>query len=178
MSQGIPATLLAVTSNRKRYAGLLLLAVAFVSETAFRFFDAKAGDPLDYWNAHYFLYSAGPHISGLLTATGFFFLLHEKLRFWAVLPGAYKLAKIIWLAFVSTNAQLHQFVPFAFLLIGLSASLLWFMSFDYLMGLHFHKFNGSIARLMGIINSPGIDDSSKVIHMKTELENLKSIQKL
>lgn len=175
-SRAILVTLLAGTANRKRYAGLLLLAIAVLSEVAFRFFDASAGDPQAYWNAHYFLYSAGPHISGLLTATGFFLLVHEKLRNWAILPAAYKLSKIIWLSFVSSNEQLHQFIPWGFLVMGLGASILWFMSFDFLLSLHFHKREGIIARLVGIVNAPGISDEEALRIAREQAKQLKQVE--
>lgn len=175
VSLAIPATLLAVTTLKKRYAGLLLLALAFASECAFRICDPHAGNPQDYWNTYYFLYAAGPHISGLLTATGFFFLVHEKIRNWAILPGSYKLAKIIWLAFVSSNEQLHQFVPWGFLVMGLSASILWFMGFDYLMGLHFHKFRGAVARIVGALNAPGIPDAERLRIARDQANQLQQL---
>jgi hypothetical protein len=172
VSQATLAILLAATGSRKRFAGLLLLALAFVSESAFRLFDAHGGNPEDYWNTYYFLYAVGPHISGLLTATGFFFLVHEKIRNWAILPASYKLAKILWLAYVSSNEQLHQFVPWGFLVMGLTASILWFMSFDYFMSLHFHKREGIIARIIGILNTPGVSDQDKVRIAQQESKQL------
>lgn len=167
------ATLLAGVTNNWRYVGLLSLVLAPLSEVAFRFFDPKAGNPTDYWNAHYYLFSAGPHISGLLVATGFYFLLHEKVRNWALLPAAYRFANILWLAYVSSNEEFHQFVPLAFIGLGLCSAVLWFMSFDFLMSLHFHKREGIIARLVGIINAPGISDHDKVEVAKNEASNLK-----
>lgn len=175
MKPGILATLLAVVATPKRWTGLLLLCLAPVSEVAFRLFDRSAGDPSDYWNAFYFMQSAGPHLSGLLTATAFFLLLHDRLRTWAILPGAYKLAKIIWLTQVTTNEQYHQFVPWGFLLMGLTASIVWFMTFDFLLNLHFHKREGIIARIIGILEAPGISAEEKERIARDQIRQLKNI---
>ncbi len=171
----IPATLLAAVATPKRWAGLLLLVLAPISEVAFRLFDRRAGDPSEYWNAFYFMQSAGPHISGLLVATAFFLLLHDKMRTLAILPGAYKLSKILWLSQVSTNEQYHQFVPWGFLLIGLSTSIIWFVTVDYLMSLHFHKREGIIARIIGVMDAPGISPADKERIARSEIKHLREL---
>lgn len=171
----IPATLLAAVATPKRWTGLLLLVLAPISEVVFRLFDRSAGDPSDYWNAFYFMQSAGPHLSGLLVATAFFLLLHDKMRSWSILPGAYKLSKILWLTQVSNNEQYHQFVPWGFLLLGLTASIVWFMSVDYLMSLHFHKREGIIARIIGIMDAPGISAQEKERIARAEIKHLREL---
>ncbi len=171
----IPATLLAAIATPKRWSGLLLLVLAPIAEVCYRLFDRSAGDPSDYWNAFYFMQSVGPHLSGLLVASAFFLLLHDRMRSWAILPGAYKLAKIVWLTQVTTNEQYHQFVPWSFLLIGLCASVLWFMSIDYLLSLHFHKREGIIARILGIISAPGIPDDERIRIARDQAKQLEAI---
>lgn len=172
----ILATPLAAVATPKRWAALMLLAMAPISEVFFRLFDRSAGDPSDYWNAFYFFQSAGPHLSGLLVATAFFLLLNDKMKDWAILPGTYKLAKIIWLTQVSTNQQYHQFVPWGFLLIGLTTALVWFMTIEYLLSLHFHKREGIIARIIGIMTAPGISAEDKERIAKDQIRQLNQVE--
>lgn len=174
--RGTVATLLARAANNRNYAGLVAVALAPFAESLFRLFDSKAGGEADYWNAYFFLHATGPHFSTILIVTGFFILMPtvNRLRFAAILPVSYKMAKIIWLASITSNAGYHAFVPWSFLLMGFSTAILWFMLFDWLMSLHFHKREGTIARIIGIINCPGVSAEEKVGIAKLEIENLNS----
>lgn len=96
-----------------------------------------------------------------------------KLRYAVIVPMAYKFARILWLASIADDVAYHQATPWYFLLIGVAAVLLWVMLFDHLLSLHFHGFLGSLARLKGILNAPGIDDSLRVEVARKEIENLK-----
>src|SRR6267154_2758077 len=109
VKRGTVATLLARVTNSRNYAGLMAVALAPISESLFRFFDSESGAKTDYWNAYLFLHAIGPHLSCILIVTGFFILMpsQNKLRFIAILPVTYKIAKITWLASVNDNIGYH-----------------------------------------------------------------------
>lgn len=178
VSQGTLATLLASKTLLRYYFAVLLIAgLAPFSEIVYRFFSEGEGGPLQYWNTYYFLYAIGPHLSSLLCLCGCFLLFNRNnsLRYVVAIPMAYKVAKIIWLASVDSNEAFHAFVPLMFLLAGLAFVIVWLKVFDFLMSLHFHKRDGIIARIIGIINSPGIDDATARHIAQNEIKNYKSI---
>lgn len=158
------SALLRATSNYRTYGALLLIAGAQLSEVAYVLFDQSVGQPLAYWNAYYYLQAIGPHLSALLTVTGFYLLIPQfsKLKFFALIPVAYKLGKIIWLACIDNNVDFHRFVPIGFLLYGFTAALIWLFVFEWLMSLHYHKREGSIARMVGVLVAPNIDDKTRL----------------
>jgi hypothetical protein len=129
-----------------------------------------------YGNAYYFFYSVSPHISLLVCLTGVFLLFPEfsKRKFFLVIPGAYHFAKMIWLAQVDNNTDFHRMVPWSVALLGVASAVAWYCAWDYIMGLHFHKREGTIARIIGIMSSPGITPSEKERLAKAEIATLKN----
>lgn len=154
------------------------MAVAHVAEVSYHLFDPKAGELSDYWNAYYYLYAIGPHLSGLLTITGVYLLIPStrKVKLFVIVPITYKLAKIIWLSCVTSNPELHRFVPWSFVVLGFTAGLVWILVFEWLMNLHYHKREGAIARIVGIMTAPGIDPVDKERIAQREIEYLRSLK--
>lgn len=147
------ATLSAASSNWPKYLGYALVAFAVLTEFVCRFFDPQGGDPLAYWNAYHFLFAIRSEISTILICTGGMMLMQRNMKEkWVfMVPAAYKFGRLIWLAFASTNKEYHQLMHWSFLLIGLSASVVWFVMFDYLMELHYHKRTRPIATTEGLL---------------------------
>lgn len=156
VSQATHAILLA--RNNRIYAGVLILIVSPVFEIIYKLF-RESINVNSYWDSYYFLYAVGPHLTAIATLTGVFFLFSpsNRLRYALIIPSAYKFGKIIWLASISTNADFHRIVPGSFVLIGVSVALVWFLVFDWLMSLHFHKKEGTVARIIGILTAPNIN---------------------
>lgn len=176
----IHAILLAATTTltgRRTFIGVLLICAGPLVEVSYRLFDPNAGNVSDYWNTYHFLFAIRSDLSTIFYATGFYLLLPEfsKVKYFAIVPVAYKLARIIWMVFVSSNAQYHAFLPIHFLLYGGSASLVWFFVFEYLINLHFHKREGIRARVFGIMNTPGIDNDTKVAIAQREITNYNAL---
>jgi hypothetical protein len=166
------------SSNYRIYGGLLLIAVAHVSEVAYVWFDSGEGEPTDYWNTYYYLYAIGPHLSTLLTVTGFYLLFPQfsRIKIFSIIPATYKLAKILWLSCITSNPELHRFVPFSFIVLGFGAAFAWLLTFEWLMNLHYHKREGTIARILGIISAPNIDAEQKVSIANQQIEILKQLK--
>lgn len=163
-------------SNVRAYLGIILLTVSPCAEIAYKLFDVHAGH--GYWNTYFFLYEIGPHFNVIIIATGLFFLFRtsNKLRFAVIIPVAYQFSKILWLCTVSSNEDFHRVVPWSFLIIGISVSILWFMLFDYLMTLHFHKRMGAVSRILGILEEKvKLDDHTRVVIAQNELKKLKEL---
>jgi hypothetical protein len=110
--------------------------------------------------------------------TGFYLLLPEfsRLKFIAIIPASYKFGHICWMPFVTTNAEYHQFTPFAFLMLGAACALWWFVIADYVMHLCFHKRSGALARAEGILKAPGIPDNQRVSLALKELDTYNSLK--
>lgn len=123
----IHATLTAVlkaTSNKRIYLGLVLICSAWFAEEAFRLADQKAVGWSEYWNAYYFLHAIGHHAALIMVCTGVYFLFPEKSKekIYALIPVPFKFAKIIWLAFTSTNEGFHSFWYIGLILFGVAAT--------------------------------------------------------
>jgi len=174
----IHAILLAATSNRRTFLGLAFIASGPLIEVAYRLFNESGGDPLSYWNAYHFLFAVRSDMSTILYATGFYLLMSEfsRVKLIAIVPTAYKLARIIWMLFVTNNTQYHAFVPVQFLLYGFSIGLAWLFMFEWMMSLTFHKIAGCWNRIEGILSAPGIDNDTRVAIAQKELETLKSLK--
>jgi hypothetical protein len=157
-------------SNYNTYVGILMISVAPCAEIVYKLFDSHEGT--GYWNTYYFLYEIGPHVSILLILFGIFLLFSKwnKMRFALIIPASYKFSKIIWLASVTNNDDFHRVVPGSFLIIGLSVSIVWFKTFDWLMKLHFHKKEGTIDRMVGSLNTPGIDEHQAYLIARGEAQ--------
>lgn len=168
------------TSNYRLYVGVWLIAVVGpLSSVSYQLFDRTVFEATEYYgNAYYYLFAISPHISLLISLTGLFYLFPQfsKRKFFLAIPATYHLSKIIWLSMVDNNADFHRMLPLSIVLLGLTASLVWFFTADYLMGLQFHKQDGIMARIEGILNSPGIDDHTKVEIARGQVADLKSLK--
>lgn len=173
----IRATLLASSSNWPKYLGYALVAFAVLTEFICRFFDPQGGDPLAYWNTYHYLFAIRSEISTILICTGAMLLMprNMKEKWVLVVPCAYKFGRILWLAFVTTNEQYHQMTPFAFLLIGVAASCGWFVLFDYLMDLHFHKRQRKLDAAQGLLEAKNLDKDFQIQHALTEIIGYKNM---
>lgn len=177
MNRGVAAIQLAALSNSRTYTGLLLIACGPLVEVAYLAFDMSGGDPLSYWNTYYFMFAIRSDMSTILYATGFFLLMPEfsRVKLAAIIPIAYKAAKIIFMAFVTNDAQYHQHVTASFLLYGVAAGLVWLFAFDWLMTLHFHKFWGCLQRAEKVLEMEGAFDHATARRVaRKELQTAKS----
>lgn len=168
------------TSNYRLYVGVWLIAVVSpLASVSYQLFDRTVFEATEYYgNAYYYLFAIGPHISLLISLTGLFYLFPQfsKRKFFLAIPATYHLSKIIWLSMVDNNADFHRMLPLSIVLLGLTASLVWFCTADYLMGLQFHKQDGIMARIEGVLNSPGIDDHTKVEIARGQVNDLKALK--
>lgn len=173
----ILATLLAARSNWPKYLGYSVIAGACLAEFICRAFDPAGGDPSAYWNAYYFFHAIRGEISTILILTGALFLMprNMKEKWVLIVPGAYKFGRILWLAFVTSNEQYHQLTPFAFLMIGVAASITWFLLFDYLMALHFHVRQRKLDAAHGLLQAENLDKDFRIQRALMEIVNYKKL---
>jgi hypothetical protein len=165
-------------NNRRLYVGLwLLLVAAPLCSVAENLFDRNVAcvDGWYYCNTFYFVFAISRHASLLLTLTGVFFLFSDKSlrKFFLIVPSTYHAAKLCWLIlWVESNEQFHRILPLSFVLLGLLAAMAWYFAFDALLSLHFHKREGTIARIIGIMNAPGISAEVKERMAKDQIKQL------
>lgn len=136
-----------------------------LASVSYHLFDRTSYNETDFYgNAFYYFYSVCPYISLLLCLTGVFLLFPEfsKRKFFLLIPSTYYFSKIIWLSMVDNNADFHRIVPWSVVGLALVAALVWYFTWEWLMTLHFHKKTGHLARVEGILNTPGLEDSYRV----------------
>jgi hypothetical protein len=155
-------------TNRATYVGILIVSLAPVTENMFMLFNEHAGTKEDYWNAYYYLHAIGPHIHLILLVTGLVMLPKHVVKYAAIIPITYKFASIIWLASIDSNEQFHKAAPFAFIAAGLTVTIVWVTCFNWLMSLHFHKKQGTMSRIVGILTTPNIEEHKSYTIAKSE----------
>lgn len=166
-------------TSYKALIALILIAMGPLAEHAYVVFDATAGDPsLSYWNAYYFFNAIGDDIESLLYVSGFYLMLPEfsKWKFALLIPAGYKFAHICYMPFVTSNEQFHRFGGVGFLFLGVALALWYFIFFEWLMHLHFHKREGIWRRIEGILKAPGIADEQRVAIARKEIEVYNSLK--
>lgn len=177
VKRGIVATLLAARTNWPKYLGYSLIAGAVLAEFTCRAFDPAGGDPLAYWNAYHYLFAIRSDISTILILTGALFLMprNMKEKWVMIVPGTYKFGRIIWMAMVTSNEQYHALMHWSFLLIGLATSIVWFMLFDYLMALHFHKRQRKLDAAHALLSMEVLDKDFRIQHALSEIVAYKKL---
>lgn len=152
------------TNYRIFLGGLMLLVVAPLSGVAYQLFDINADYPGWYYGNYYYLFLVlCPQISMGIMLTGIFFLFPLSKRTWFIsMPLAYPVSRILWIISAESNDQFNQITPGYFLLIGLVFSIIWLLSFNFLVNRKYHKFDGICARLEGVLKSPGLDSQTKI----------------
>lgn len=173
-------------SNRRIYLGLILmLVVAPLFGVGYQLFDLRSGiDRIGqpgawyYINNFYLFFELCPHIALVTILTGIFFLFPENSRraYFLIIPAGYHLAKILWLLTVDSNEDFYRIVPSSFLVIGSLFAFVHFLTFNWLMSLHFHKREGVIARILGILDTPGLKDRDVLRIARAEKQSLKTIE--
>lgn len=163
VASGLAASFKASANNRTYLALLLMLVAAPLSGVAYQLFDSTAVvEGWYYKNYFYLLFVLSPHLHMVIALVGVFLLFNNDRGYFVAIPAGYHVAQIMWLITVEKNADLHSVVPGAFLLVAMLATVVGLFTFNYLMGLHYHKVLGPICSALGIANAPGVDDSTKV----------------
>lgn len=160
VSRVIRAILLAVPSNGRQYAVVLLVVGAPLVMSVFLMFDPAGGDPSAYWNTYFFLFAIKGELFALSILSAFWlkFKQEERTRYSLFIPSTYVMGRILWLAFVTDNPGYHAIMHWSFLFLGLGTAVLWFLLFDYLMHLHYHRKAGHLCRAEGLLKEKSIDD--------------------
>jgi hypothetical protein len=182
--------------NNRLYAGLfLLLVVAPFTSCIYTFFDSSVGFPISpdilravregnppegfwyYVNWYYFFISICPHLFTVTSLVGIFLLfpVRHVPSYGIAAPLGYEVSKIIWLSTVESNAEFNQLVPLSILLSGVLLTVIVMLSARFWMDRKFHKYDGIMARIIGLIDAPGIDPDTRKKHMKTVFSELKNI---
>lgn len=175
----LAATPAALRSNNVQFAGLVLIALGPLAEIAYRFLEPTPVQSGSYWSPYWYLFAIGQDMSTILYASGFYLLIpmSSKLKYIAVVPIAYKLAKIIYiLGWVDDDTAFHGHIPAAFFLYGLATAIVWLAVFEYLITLHFHKRTGHIARVEGILSATNIDSEKQVAIALNEIKAFKALK--
>lgn len=171
----IPA---ALKSDRRRFVGILLIAVVPLIEVAYRFMDQTPIASGSYWSPYWYVFEIGRDVSMISLATAFFLLMPErdKVRFMTLVPIAYKMAKVLYILFlVNSDEAYHNFIPQSFLLVGLVVGAIWLFIAEYLINLHYHKRTRPVTTLLGAVKCRAISDAKYRELSEKELETLKSL---
>lgn len=166
-------------TNRSTYYGLIILALVPFVLHAYLPFDGRAGDTTAYWNTYYFLFAVRYDVALLLCVTAAYLILpqqYHKVSILFVIFAAPYLVRIVWLPFVTSNKEFHQFAPFHMVLCGIAVTSGWFTMFDWLMNLHFHKRSRPVATMEGAAKCPDISEAQLRAIVIEETQNLKALQ--
>lgn len=168
----------ALKSNQRTFIGLLLIAVAPIVEVAYSFFTRTPVPHGSYWTTYWFLFAIRSDMSTILYATGFFLLMPEfsKAKLIAIVPVAYKTAKIIFMAFVTNDAQFHSHITFSFILYGIAIGSMWLFIAEYLVNLHFHKRSRPIATAQAVLRSDHLDNETKIRLVLNEINTYQALK--
>jgi hypothetical protein len=171
VSRGTRATLLAskdklqaltsAYSNISIYIGVVLICIAPFVENLYLYFEERGTDLYywnnNYWNTFYYLHAIGPDLYAIVLVSGFLIIPKRIIVYASIIPITYKLAHILWLATIDNNADFHKAAPAACLIVCLSIAIVWITCFKWLASLHFHKKEGTVARIIGILTAPNIN---------------------
>lgn len=199
---GVTASLRATSNNRVYFALFLLLIAAPLSDVAYQglahihplfakwwptiswyegqhWFDDH-GNRIHGWyyeNFYWLFYQLGPHLQDLVLLTAAFFLMREKddTRWLLAIATGWPVSKILWAIQITSNAEIHQFVPMSFLVVGVLVGFFWIFCFDYLMTLHYHKREGHRIRAKSILASEAFTDAQARVKARNELEMLEAL---
>lgn len=182
--QALHAGLAAVSTTRRIYLGLALILVAApLSGAAYQLFDITVIDHSWYYRTYFdFFLILGPYLTICLCLIGTSLLFpQDSVRAYFLLPPlALYVSKILWLCVAESNNDFNAFwqaIPYYFFLTGAIIAFTLIFTFNFLMTLHFHKREGTIARILGILDCPGIEDSERLRIARAEKQNLKSLTK-
>lgn len=163
------------TNHRLYFAVIFMLVMAPLTNVGYQFFDESVRVEGQYYvNAYYLLYVLSPWISLLMFSTGLFLLFPAncKRSYFLVIPITSAIVKILWLSQIQNNEEFHQIVPMYFILPASLIAFVWIFCVDWLMARKYHKLDGIIARIEGLIN---IKADHEVIESQVkELKNFQS----
>lgn len=181
-SQALLASLAAVSSelkanNRLLTALFLMLAVAPMSGTLYRFFDNTV--VVDGWFfVNYFNLFVGlrGNLLAFFTILGIFFLFPARYKASYLLsaPLGFIIADAVKRVTANSNAEYNAIVPFpyAILMVGLVLGLL--LSLDYFLYKHHHIRRKYWAHIVGIIRTPGIPAEQKMKLLEGEIKSVEN----
>lgn len=180
---GLVAINLTLSSNKRIFLGvILLLVVAPLSGVLYQLFDDSVEDEKwFYLNYYQLFFQLGPYFCICLCLLGAtLFLPQDSVRAYFFLPPlGFYIAKILWLCMVRSNEEFAQFltiVPYYFLFTSFLVGWVLIFTFNWLTSLHFHKIEGTKARIIGIIDAPGITAEDKVRIAQDEIQKLRAFQ--
>jgi hypothetical protein len=180
VSAGLRAATKATTNTRLYTGVFLMLVVAPASGLAYNLFDYRVEIEgwyhANYWNL---LFVIGPHIASLFMVTGVFLLFPQlsKRAYFLAAPAGYHIGKIIWIVLADSNEAYYRLVPVTVYAMAICMAILWLLTFDWLMGLHYHKSEGNRARMEGVIMAPGIPAEQKIELLQKLVEERRQLNR-
>lgn len=178
------AGLHAVDTNRRIYLGLfLILVVAPLSGATYQLFDITAVDRSWYFRTYFdFFLVLCPNICLCFSFVGASLLFPQDSHkaYFLLPPLTLYVTKILWLCIVvKSNDEFNgfwQIIPYYFFITGGIVAFTLIYTFNFLMTLHFHKREGHIARIIGIIQAPGIAPAKQVEIARKEIARLQEFK--
>jgi hypothetical protein len=164
-----------LASNRRHLFGGGLLVVGCASGMLYHFFEPLTINKDWYFlNWYYFLYTIREELTLAFWAVGTFLLLPSKYKL-AFIPCtlalAYSIAYIIhYYFFVDSLESFHADIYMTMWVAAVSLALGFIISIDYLCYRKYHLKDGNAARIIGIAQTPGISNDSKIAIMNTLID--------
>ncbi len=152
--------------NKRFRVGVLVGLVAFPAWKSHLFFDINTR--IDYWyytNYVFYFNSIRFFLAGIFLTIGGFLVAPQKWAFrWFALPILLLcVTEIYERSYYDDYMDFQQAMPtWQVAVIGLSTILPFCFAIDYLIYRKYHLHDGNVARVKGIIKTPGIDVNKKM----------------
>jgi hypothetical protein len=165
------------TVNMRIYAGLVMVWVlAPLASCIYQLYNPTADmDPGWYHiNGYYFFHALGPYISLFIGLVGLYFVFPPSRRTFLIsVPTiGWAIAKIIKIILCTSNDDWHANISIPVFIAGVCSSMVLLISVDWFAWRKYHKFDGNMCRLEGLVSISSMPEKEKQI-LKNEIKKAK-----
>lgn len=159
-----------LVSNKRLRLGVVVGMVAFPLWRCHLFFDINQEiEGFYYVNWVFYFNTIRPFLCGIFLATGFFIAAPQKwaFRWWALPVVIFCATEIYQQSFYTHWTDFYNSMPAWQQMTLMVVSIVpFFFSIDYLVYRKYHLKDGNIARIIGIIRTPGISADQKMTYLE------------
>jgi len=184
MTVTLNVSLTEILGNKRLLVGLFtMLIIAPCAGGLFKIFNASTVmseawySPNEYYgNYRYLLMGIRGNLFVLFSILGTFLLfpVKYKVSYFLGAPLGYVVAEIVKKCYAASNEEFNSIAPLPSVVLCICLIIGFLLSVDYLLYRKYHLKDGTIARIVGLIKTPGIDAQTKLTLLEQqtlELEN-------